>query len=68
MSLSVMKERPCEVTQREAYEQFQRTLVAAAEGEPAPATTTGATAEGGPGTGKSPAKAVKKARPSAVKQ
>src|SRR5688572_16829739 len=35
MSLLVMKERPCEVTQREAYEQFQRTLVAAAAGEPA---------------------------------
>lgn len=42
--------------------------IIASEGEPAPATTTGATAEGGPGTGKSPAKAVKKARPSAVKQ
>jgi hypothetical protein len=42
--------------------------VTAAEGKPAPATTTGATAAGGPGTGKSPAKAVKKARPTAVKQ
>ena len=42
--------------------------IMAEEGEPAPATTTGATAEAGPGTGKSPAKAVKKARPTAVKQ
>ncbi len=42
--------------------------IIAEEGEPAPATTTGATAAGGPGTGKSPAKAVKKARPTAVKQ
>ncbi|GIJ74448.1 hypothetical protein [Virgisporangium ochraceum] len=42
--------------------------ITASEGEPAPATTTGATAAGGPGTGKSPAKAVKKARPTAVKQ
>ena len=42
--------------------------ITAAEGTPAPATTTGATAAGGPGTGKSPAKAVKKARPTAVKQ
>jgi heparin binding hemagglutinin HbhA len=42
--------------------------IIASEGEPAPATTTGATAAGGEGTGKSPAKAVKKARPSAVKQ
>ena len=42
--------------------------ITAEEGKPAPATTTGATAAGGPGTGKSPAKAVKKARPSAVKQ
>jgi hypothetical protein len=41
--------------------------VTASEGTPAPATTTGATAAGGPGTGKSPAKAVKKARPTAVK-
>lgn len=32
--------------------------VTAAEGRPAPATTTGATAAGGPGTGKSPAKAT----------
>ena len=42
--------------------------VVAEEGTPAPASTTGATAAGGPGTGKSPAKAVKKARPAAVKQ
>jgi heparin binding hemagglutinin HbhA len=42
--------------------------VTASEGKPAPATTTGATAAGGPGTGKSPAKAVKKARPAAVKE
>jgi heparin binding hemagglutinin HbhA len=42
--------------------------ITAEEGTPAPATTTGATAAGGPGTGKSPAKAVKKARPSAIKQ
>jgi hypothetical protein len=35
--------------------------ITASEGEPAPATTTGATAAGGPGTGKSPAKAAKKA-------
>jgi heparin binding hemagglutinin HbhA len=42
--------------------------IVASEGKPAPATTTGATAAGGPGTGKSPAKAVKKARPTAVKQ
>lgn len=42
--------------------------IVAEEGEPAPATTTGATAEGGPGTGKSPAKTVKKARPTAIKQ
>jgi heparin binding hemagglutinin HbhA len=42
--------------------------VTASEGKPAPATTTGATAAGGPGTGKSPAKQVKKARPTAVKQ
>lgn len=42
--------------------------VTASEGEPAPATTTGATVAGGPGTGKSPAKAVKKARPAAVKE
>ena len=43
--------------------------ITASEGKPAPATTTGATAAGGPGTGKSPAKkAVKKAVPTAVKQ
>lgn len=43
--------------------------VTASEGKPAPATTTGATAAGGPGTGKSPAKAVKKTtRATAVKQ
>ena len=43
--------------------------IIAEEGEPAPATTTGATAAAGPGTGKSPAKTVKKAtRPTAVKQ
>lgn len=42
--------------------------IVASEGQPTPATTTGATAAGGPGTGKSPAKAVKKARPTAVKQ
>jgi heparin binding hemagglutinin HbhA len=42
--------------------------ITAEEGTPAPATTTGATAAGGPGTGKSPAKAVKKTRPSAIKQ
>jgi hypothetical protein len=42
--------------------------IIAEEGVPAPATTTGATAAAGPGTGKSPAKAVKKARPTAVKQ
>jgi hypothetical protein len=42
--------------------------IVAEEGEPAPASTTGAAAAAGPGTGKSPAKAVKKARPSAVKQ
>ena len=42
--------------------------VTASEGKPAPATTTGATAAGGPGTGKSPAKkAVKKTQPTAVK-
>jgi len=42
--------------------------ITASEGKPAPATTTGATAAGGPGTGKSPAeKAVKKA-PTAIKQ
>ena len=43
--------------------------ITASEGKPAPATTTGATAAGGPGTGKSPAKAVKKAtKATAVKQ
>jgi heparin binding hemagglutinin HbhA len=43
--------------------------ITASEGKPAPATTTGATAAGGPGTGRSPAKkAVKKAQPTAVKQ
>jgi hypothetical protein len=43
--------------------------IIAEEGEPTPATTTGATAAAGPGTGKSPAKTVKKAtRPTAVKQ
>jgi heparin binding hemagglutinin HbhA len=43
--------------------------IVAEEGTPAPVTTTGATAAAGPGTGKSPAKAVKKAtRPTAVKQ
>ena len=42
--------------------------VTASEGKPAPVSTTGAAAAGGPGTGKSPAKAVKKARPTAVKQ
>jgi hypothetical protein len=42
--------------------------IIAEEGAPAPATTTGATAAAGPGTGRSPAKAVKKARPTAVKQ
>jgi hypothetical protein len=43
--------------------------VTASEGKPAPATTTGATAAGGPGTGKSPAKkAVKKTVGTAVKQ
>ena len=43
--------------------------VTASEGKPAPATTTGATAAGGPGTGRSPAKkAVKKTAPTAVKQ
>lgn len=35
--------------------------IIASEGEPAPATTTGATAAAGPGTGKSPAKTAKKA-------
>jgi hypothetical protein len=43
--------------------------ITASEGQPAPATTTGATAAGGQGTGKSPAKkAVKKADTTAVKQ
>jgi heparin binding hemagglutinin HbhA len=43
--------------------------ITASEGKPAPASTTGATAAGGPGTGKSPAKAVKKAtKATAVKQ
>jgi heparin binding hemagglutinin HbhA len=43
--------------------------ITASEGKPAPATTTGATAAGGPGTGRSPAKAVKKAtKATAVKQ
>lgn len=43
--------------------------IVAEEGKPAPAATTGATAAAGPGTGKSPAKTVKKAtRPTAVKQ
>jgi heparin binding hemagglutinin HbhA len=43
--------------------------ITASEGKPAPATTTGATAAGGRGTGKSPAKAVKKAtKATAVKQ
>jgi hypothetical protein len=43
--------------------------ITASEGKPAPATTTGATAAGGPGTGKSPAKATKKAtKATAVKQ
>ena len=44
--------------------------ITASSGKPAPATTTGATAAGGPGTGKSPAKkAVKKApTATAVKQ
>jgi heparin binding hemagglutinin HbhA len=43
--------------------------ITASEGKPAPASTTGAAAAAGPGTGKSPAKAVKKAtRPAAVKQ
>ena len=35
MSLLVMKERPSEVTQWEAYKRFQRALVAAAAGQPA---------------------------------
>jgi hypothetical protein len=43
--------------------------ITAAEGKPAPASTTGATAAGGPGTGQSPAKAVKKAtKATAIKQ
>jgi hypothetical protein len=43
--------------------------VTAESGKAAPATTTGATAAGGPGTGRSPAKkAVKKTTATAVKQ
>jgi hypothetical protein len=43
--------------------------ITAVEVEPAPATTTGATAAGGPGTGKSPAKVAKKTtRPAATQE
>jgi hypothetical protein len=42
--------------------------ITASEGKPAPATTTGATAAGGPGTGKSPAKKAVKKAPTAIKQ